>query len=405
MDSRRHFLGKVASGLAGTLAAVPAQVLGSNERIRVGLIGFGDRGVELLNHVRSCTNTEVTAVCDIYSKRLERAKGLVPAAAVYSDYRRLLDDKSIDAVIIATPPHLHAEHFCGALGSGRHVYQEKTMAFTLAHAKRMRTAFQNDGAKHVVQIGHQSCSFGQMRDAQQFLSDPRRMGKITAIVMQMFRNTPRSKPQWSRPALMTPEVNAENVLWKSFLGEAPVRPFDPQRFIHWRLYRDYSGGNVYEGMSQQLGFWYQALGLAIPKTAAMHGGTYLWKDGREVPDTMSVSLEQPEEVLISWSSGFGNNHLGVTEHVLGDNGSLARGNQIRYAPQKMNRPDGTEMVGQSTHVPHVHMQNFCDSIRTGKSPSCPFETGFRVSIACRMAVNSFVLGRTVRWDPGKEEIV
>ncbi len=405
MDSRRNFLGKVASGLAGTFAAVPARVLGANERIRVGFIGFGDRGAELLNHVRACPNTEAAAFCDIYSRRLEKAKSLVPEASAYSDYRRLLDDKSIDAVVIATPPHLHAAHFSGALEAGHHVYQEKTMALTVAHAKRMRAAFHNDDGKHVVQIGHQSCSFGQMKDVRQFLSDPERMGKITAIVMHMYRNTPRHKPQWSRPALLTPDVSAENVLWKSFLGDAPARDFDARRFINWRFFWDYSGGNVHESMSQQIGFWYQALGLGIPKAAAMRGGTYLWKDGREVPDTMSVSLEQPEDLLISWSSGFGNNHLGVTEHVLGENGAIARGNQVRYAPQKMNLPEGGEMVGRSTHVPHVHMQNFFDSIRAGKEPDCPFEIGFRVSIACRMAVDSFLLGRSVRWDPEKEEIV
>jgi len=405
MDSRRHFLSKVASGLAGTLAAVPAQVLGANERIRVGFIGFGDRATALLNHLRACPNTEPVAFCDVYTKQLDRAKGLAPNAATYLDYRRLLDDKSIDAVVIATPQHLHAEHFCASLDAGRHVYQEKTMAFTVEHAKRMRASFQKDGGKHTVQIGHQSCSFGHMTDVQQFLSDPQRMGKITAVDMHMYRNTPHGKPQWARPARLTPDVNPENVLWKSFLGEAPPRDFDPNRFIHWRYFWDYSGGNVYENMCHQLSFWYKALGLQIPKAVTMNGGIYLWKDGREVPDTMNVSLEQPEEMLISWASGFGNNKLGVTEDVLGTDGTIQRDNQLRYLPQKVTRPDGTEMAGHSTHVPHVHMQNFVDCIRTGKEPNCPFELGFRVSIACRMAVDSYRFGRTLRWEPKKEEIV
>jgi predicted dehydrogenase len=405
MDSRRHFLGKVASGLAGTLAAVPAHALGANERIRVGFIGMGDRGTELLHHVRVCPNTEIAAFCDVYTKRLERARSIVPGAAASLDYRRMLDDKSIDAVVIATPQHLHAEHFCAALDAGKHVYQEKTMAFTVEHAKRMRASFTHDGGEHVVQIGHQSCSFGHMADVQQFLADPKRLGKITAIVMHMYRNTPHQKPQWARPALLTPDVNPENVLWKAFLGEAPARDFDPNRFVNWRLFSDYSGGNVHESMSHQIGFWYKALNLQVPKTATMRGGTYLWKDGREVPDTVNVSLEQPEEMLISWASGFGNNQLGVTEEVLGDNGAISRGNHVRYVPQKVNQPDGAEIAGRSTHPPQVHMQDFFDCIRTGKEPSCPFHLGFRVSIACRMAVDSFRTGRTMRWDPQKEEIV
>ena len=404
MDSRRHFLGQVASGL-GTLAAVPAHVLGANERIRVGFLGIGDRGTELLNHVRACPDTEVVAFCDVYSKRLEKAKALVPSAALHLDYRSMLEDASLDAVVVATPQHLHDEHFCAALDAGKHVYQERTMAFTVAGAKRMRAAFQNDRGKHVVQIGHQACSFGHMSDVRQFLADPQRMGKITAIVMRMYRNTPQNKPQWARPALLTADVNPDNVNWPLFLGEVPAREFDPHRFIHWRLFLDYSGGNVHEGMSAQIAFWYKALNLQIPRTASMHGGTYLWKDGREVPDTMDAAIEQPEDLLISWSSGFGNNQLGVTEDVLGSHGAITRGAQVRYLPQKVNRPDGTEMAGRSSHVPHVHLQNFFDCVRSGKEPNCPFDLGFRVSIACRMAVESYLAGRTVHWDPKKEEIV
>lgn len=404
MDSRRNFLGKVASGI-GTLAAVPAHVLGANERVRVGFIGFGDRATELLNHLRACSNTETVAISDVFTKQLERAKSLVPNATAYLDHRRMLEDKSIDGVVIATPHHLHAEHFCASLDAGKHVYQEKTMAFTIDHAKRMRASFKKDAGKHVVQIGHQSCSFGHMADAQMFLSEPDRVGRITAIDMRMYRNTPHGKPQWSRTARMTRDVNPENILWESFLGEAPKREFDANRYMNWRFFWDYSGGNVHENMCHQLAFWYKALGLQIPRAVTMSGGVYLWKDGREVPDTMNVSLEQPEEILISWASAFGNNQLGVTEEVLGDNGTISRESQVRYIPQKVNRPEANEMLGRRTSVPYAHMHNFVDCIRDGNEPNCSFELGFRVSIAARMAVDSYRLGRTVQWDAKKEEIV
>src|SRR5277367_6086981 len=385
MDSRRHFLGKFATGIAGTLAATPARVLGANERIRVGFIGFGDRATELYNNIRACLNADVVAFCDIYTKQLERAKALEPNAATYLDCHRMLDDKSIDAVVIATPQHLHAEHFCASIGAGKHVYQEKTMAFTVDHAKKMRAAFQKDGGKHTVQIGHQSCSSGHVID------------------MHMYRNTPHGKPQWSRTARITSDMNPENILWKSFLGDAPPHDFDPNRYMNWRFFFDYSGGNVYENMCHQMSFWYKALKLQVPRAVTMNGGIYLWKDGREVPDTMNVSVEQPEEVLITWASGFGNNQLGITEDVLGDNGTIQRTNQLHYLPQKMNSPAGTEMIGNAKAVPHEHMLNFFDCVRTGKEPNCPFDLGFRVSIACRMAVDSYRFGRTVRWDTKKED--
>jgi predicted dehydrogenase len=229
------------------------------------------------------------------------------------------------------------------------------------------------------------------------------VGKVTAIHAHMYRNTPHGKPQWSRPVY--PDVTPETVLWKSFLGEAPDREFDANRFINWRFYWDYSGGNVYENMCHQLSFWYKAMGLQIPNSATMTGGVFLWKDGREVPDTMNVSMEHAEELLFSWDSGFGNNHFGSSETVLGTDGTIEKGQQIRYYPQKVNRPDGAEMMGATKSGNSAHMQNFLDCIQTGKEPNCPFDLGFRVSVACRMAVESFRQGRTVRWDAVEEEIV
>jgi predicted dehydrogenase len=392
-------MSKVATGLAGTLAA--SNVLGANDRIRLGIIGPGARGTELLREALACENVECAGAADVYTQRLEDVKKIAPDAKTYLDYRCLLEDKSIDAVLISTPQHLHCEHFVASLDAGKHVYQEKTMAFTVEHAKKMRAAWQRAG-KRTVEIGHQWLSSGQVPDAASFLK-PELMGKITAIRAHMYRNTPRGKPQWARPVY--PDMTAENIDWKSFLGEAPAHDFDAHRFINWRYFWDYSGGNVYENMCHQLAFWYKALGLKIPKAVTMTGGVYLWKDGREVPDTMNVSMEHSEEMLFSWDSGFGNDQLKVTEDVLGENGAICRGQQIRYTPQKVNRPDGNEMMGVTRSVPRAHMRNFLDCIRSGQEPNCPFELGFRVSIACRMAVESYRQQRTVRWDAAREEIV
>jgi predicted dehydrogenase len=274
------------------------------------------------------------------------------------------------------------------------------MAFSVEHAKRMRAAYQRAG-KRTVQIGHQGCSSGQVDDAVNFLRTGY-LGKITAIHAHMYRNTPHGKPQWSRPVF--PGMTPESIMWKSFLGEAQPRDFDANRYINWRFFWDYSGGNVYENMCHQLAFWYKVMGLKIPHTAHMAGGIYLWKDGREVPDTMNVALEHPEEILFSWDSSFGNNQLGSTEDVLGTDGTISKNQQIRYLPQKVNRPDGAEMVGSTRTAPYAHMQNFLDCVRSGQEPNCPFELGFRVSIACRMAVESHRQQRAMHWDPAKEEM-
>jgi predicted dehydrogenase len=399
MDSRRAFLGTVSAGLSARLA--PALAQGANDRIRLGIIGPGARGQELMREALSCPNVEFVGLADVYSERLAQAKKIAPAAKTHLDYRYLLDDKSVDAVLIATPQHLHCEHFVASLDAGKHVYQEKTMAFTVAHAKRMRAAYQR-AAKRIVQIGHQSCSDGMMKDALALVAEEP-LGKITMIHMNMYRNTAHDKPQWSRP--VTPEMTPENIMWKAFLGEAPARPFDANRYINWRFFWDYSGGNVYENMCHQVAFWYKALNLKVPSAVTMTGGVYLWKDGREVPDTMLVSIEQPEEMLISWNSCFGNDHLRSTEDVLGTDGTIVKGRGIRYIPQRVNTPNRAERVGNSTAPNNAHAANFFDSVRGLAQPNCPFELGFRVSIAARMAVDSYRQKRTIRWDPAKEDLV
>src|SRR3974390_931497 len=187
MQSRRKFIGNVATGLAGTLAT--SNVLGANDRFRVGVIGVGARGVELLREALACPRTECLGVADVYQKRLDEAKAIASGARTCSDYRHLLGDPAIDAVLIATPPHLHASHFVAAIEAGKHVYVERPMAFTIEDAKRMRAACQESrGLK--AQVGHQACSSGQIEDAARF-SQPELMGKITGLRAHFYRNTPR----------------------------------------------------------------------------------------------------------------------------------------------------------------------------------------------------------------------
>ena len=216
----------------------------------------------------------------------------------------------------------------------------------------MRAAVERAGAGRVVQIGHQWTSSGQAADAAAVSARPELMGKITAIEAHMYRNTPHGKPQWSRPVY--PDMTPENIVWKSFLGDAPERPFDANRYINWRFFWDYSGGNVYENMCHQLAFWYKALKLEIPRKVTMTGGLYLWKDGREVPDTMNVAMEHEEEILFSWVSGFGNDSLGRRGKRTRDRRKhFAHAAGIRYAPQKVNRPDGERNAGTSRAPPEA----------------------------------------------------
>lgn len=399
MQTRRLFIGNVATGL-GSIAT--GTVLGANSRIRVAIAGYGERGAQLAREIAASPETEIVAVADVYERRLEEARLLGAAVTTHKNFGELLQVPGVDAIFIATPPHLHAGPFIAALEAGKHVYVERTAALSMEDARRMRAA-RNRAPRCVVQTGHQVCSSGQIRDAANFLASGQ-VGRVFAIRAQMFRNTPRGKPQWTRPVY--PDMTPDNISWKDFLGDAPARNFDAHRFINWRLFQDYSGGAVQEHLSQQMAFWYKVMNLEIPAAVTMTGGIYLWKDGREVPDTMSVSMDHAvADLLFSWNCGFGNSHPGISEDVLGTDGTISRSQQIRYTPQKMNLPDGVESLGQTPTAPRAHVQNFFDSIRNGTEPNCPFEVAYRVSIACRMATESYHLRRTVYWDFEREEMV
>ena len=414
METRRAFVTKAVSGAAAVAASsiLPSsRVLGANDRVRLALIGAGGRGQEIFKVAMRCTNTEAVAVADVYTRRLDEVKKFVPQIRPYQDFRRLLDDKEIDAVLIATPQHQHALSFVPAIQAGKDVYQEKTMAFNPDHARRMQRAFQGSG--RIVQVGIQSVSGPAVEKVRGFLT-PERMGTITQIHTHHYRNAPYGG--WKRQ--IPPDCDPEHVDWKDFQGDAQQRPFDPNRVINWRFYWDYSGGNMFENMVHQVGFWFKLLKLKIPESVTMTGGTYLSPE-MEVPDTMDVSMSQPEKLLFTWNSMFGNKYFGEGHDlILGDKGTITRNESDQVSYKSEAGDAGSEASAQAraaatvtpdivggSDTTNLHMQNFIDCVRSRKEPNCPFEIGFRSAIACQMAVFSYRQGRTVHWDEGREEIV
>jgi len=413
MLNRRGFIHQLSGGavaLAGSSMLPSARVLGANDRVRFGLIGAGGRGMEIFKPALHAPNTQAVAVADLYTRRLDEVKRMVPGIQTCSDFRRLLDDKSIDAVLIATPQHQHALNFVPAIQAGKDVYQEKTMAFNPDHARRMRHAM--EGSDRVVQVGVQSTS-GKAFSRARELATPDRMGTITAVHTHHYRNRPYGG--WKRT--IPSDCNSDHVAWKEFEGEAAPHEFDPQRFINWRFFWDYSGGNVFENMVHQVAFWYKVLALKIPRSVTMAGYNYLSPE-MQVPDTMDVSMDQPENLMFTWNSAFGNNYYGEdgNDLALGNKGTVIRiVDNVSYLPQgrhggqnsQSNSPVGGEpdIVGSDEGDTEAHMRNFFDCVRSRKEPNCPFELGFRSAIACQMAIASLRQGRKVAWDPEKEEIV
>ncbi|MFZ0517716.1 MAG: Gfo/Idh/MocA family oxidoreductase [Acidobacteriaceae bacterium] len=416
--NRRDFMGQVGLGVAalgsfpGKQMFASSRIIGANDRIRIGIIGAGDRGQEDLKSALRQPNVECVAVADVYSRRRDQVKSFVPNVAAYDDPMRLLDRNDIDAVIQATPQHLHAKYFLATLASGKDLYSEKTMAWDIPEAAACRAAAKS--SKQVVQIGMQDESSGELADAKQWIQEGL-PGKITMVESWMSRNTRQGHGQWVRP--VPSDCNPAHVNWDLFLSGRPKVPFDGYKFINWRLYWEFSGGNITENMVHQIGWIITAMNLELPKAASMMGGVFSEKDGRQVPDTISVSFEYPNDLLVAWQSTFSNERYGLGEHFLGSKGTIAHVSgsntmetgdlkaanpnwdeenapgPINYFPEKINNPSGVLLQGKNPGV--NHMANWMACIRDRKQPNGTVEIGYLSAVACHMANLSYKQQRRV----------
>src|SRR5262245_47952606 len=205
---RRDFLKHAAAGTAISLAYKPGRVLGANDRVRLGIIGAGGRGQELIKDFLKVPNIEFVAVADVYKRRYDEAAKLTPGMRAVIDHRRWLDMKDVDAVIVATPLHCHARHFLDTIAAGKDLYSEKTMTWSIDEAETCREAARK--SNRVITIGLQHQSSGPLVDAKAWLKAGL-VGKVTQVESWMTRNTPRGHAQWVRN--VPSDCTADNVDW------------------------------------------------------------------------------------------------------------------------------------------------------------------------------------------------
>jgi predicted dehydrogenase len=402
---RRSFIAAAGAVTAGVTLA-PSRVLGANNRVRIGIIGAGSRGQEDMHSAIAVPDVDFVAIADVYSRRRDEAKAIATSADVYDDARRLLDRKDIDGVIVATPLFLHKKYFLDVLASGKDLYCEKTMTWDIAEAIACKKAA--DESKQIVQIGLQHESSGEHADAKQWVAQGL-PGKITQVEAWMSRNTPHGHGQWVRP--VPEDCNPEHVDWKLFLNDRPKEAFNGNRFINWRLFWEFSGGNVTENMVHQIAWIITVLGLKEPLAATMGGGVFSEKDGRQVPDTIAVTLEYPD-LTVLWQSTFSNSHYGLGEHFLGSDGTIEHvsgstdmvtgksDSHLRFYPEKVNSPDGAALTSETKGVDH--MQNWVDCIRSrNKQTNAPVETGYLSAVAAHMANLAYREKRRITWQEAK----
>ncbi len=406
-NTRRDFLKKTAAASAAFVTPkLAARVVGANDRVRLGMIGAGSRGQELLKQVVAVPGTQVVAIADVYARRFDEAKRIAPGIQTFNDYRRLLDVKDIDGVLVASPLHIHALHFVDTVAAGKDLYAEKTMTWSIPEAEKCLDAARK--SDRVIQIGLQHQSGGPFADAKKWMGDGI-VGKITQVDSWMSRNTPQGQGQWVRKP--SADCTAENVNWQSFLNGRPNNGFDAYKFMNWRLYWMFSGGNITENMIHQIAWIMALLDLPLPTAAYMSGGVFSEKDGREVPDTIAVTLDFPNDLVVTWQSTFSNRHYGLGQKLLGRDGTIEyvagatdmvsgeSEEQVHFYPEAVNRPNGTTLTGESPTS--SHMANWIDSVRTRKTPNAPVELGYRSAVACHMANLSYRQQRRITLEEAK----
>jgi len=322
--TRRGFVKATAASLAP--AILPR--LGAAERLNIGLIGSGARGYYLLERFyvgKLGRIGQFTWVCDAYDGRLARAKdrvqtmgGNTPRAT--KDYTEILADPQVDAVIIATPEHLHHRMTLDAIKAGKHIYVEKPLAHTIEEGEEILQAARK--SKCVIQVGTQNRSNSLYHFAKDMI-DQGMIGEVHYVRAFWYRNSLPNNPAWRYE--IPADASPENTDWERFLGPAPKRPFDKRRFYQWRLYWDYSGGISTDLLVHQTDITHFVCGKSVPISCVASGGIYRWTDpddDREVPDTFSAIYEYPDRFHINYSCYFGNDHYQYGEQFLGTEGTI-----------------------------------------------------------------------------------
>jgi predicted dehydrogenase len=419
--SRRQVLGALT-------AASYSSVLGANDRIQVGFIGYGLIGAQHVHDFRNQKDVDLAAMSDVYQPRLEQGvQACGGKAKAYPDFRRLLDDRELQAVVVSTPDHWHCLMAMMACAAGKDVYVEKPLSLFVREGRWLDRVARRH--KRVVQVGTQQRS-GRHYRMGKALVEKAHIGKIHAARAGAFRNI---TPGFGAPADGSVPPGFDYDMW---LGPAPARPFNPKRGIyHFRWYWDYSGGQMTNLGAHEIDIVHWFLNLKGPTRVASFGGRLALdrSDNGETPDTQDAIFEYPGlQLSYSLREAAAGSRAGHMLEFFGNKGSLqiSRGG-LKVVPDMKIDPtnliptfqghtaggpqrseakpepwtEAMEVKGSSPEQFDLHVRNFLDAIRSRQPTVATAEDGHRTATACHLANMSLRLGRSLRWDPEKETIV
>jgi predicted dehydrogenase len=374
-------------------AASQARIPGANDRLRAGIIGAGGRGRYLIGQFKE-QGAEVAAVCDIYEPNLQAGlKEASTGAKSFGDYRKLLDDRSIEAVIVATPDHWHARMVIDAVEAGKDVYVEKPLAHKIDEGFQIIAAVER--TRRIVQVGTQRRSAEMFLRAKQIM-DSGRLGDIRLVTSAWYNNQ----------ASLSDRKLTGNLDWKQWLGTAPDRPADALRFFNWYYFWDYSGG-LLVGQAAHIVDCIQWFMNSKQPLAVSCSGNQPDIAGAEVPETATITMEYPENYMAVFTLGYkAMRYATFNDQIKQFHGNKARfdvgrewyalypeSNAINLKPSEERRAPGSFNFATLSHI-----RNFVECIGSRKQPNAPVQAGQATNIVLSMAMDSYRAGRRLRWN-------
>lgn len=398
LPPRRAFLRAAAQAATVWTASSYSRILGANEKINLGLIGAGERGRGVMGSFIKTGGVNVTAVCDVYAQMIDRAQKAAPNAKGFADYRKLLEQKDVDAVLIGTPDHWHATNAIDALYAGKDVYVEKPLTRTIEEGPLIVKAARVN--ERICQVGLQQRSGAHYIEAKQKYFDSNALGRITLVRTWWHGNT-----YHLRKAPESLQTRPSNLDWARFLGPVKWRDWDPQQFWNWRAYLDFGGGQVTDLFTHWIDVVHMFMGRDIPTSGVAAGGVYHYKDGRTAPDTINVLLEYGGDYTVTFEATLAPGIRGEAIEFCGTEGRLwiSRA-RYEFTPAGRNAVP-VEVKGPGYDFTLDHVRNFLDCVKSRQRPNCDVLDGHRSAQASHLGNISYVQKRRLNFDPVREEIL
>ncbi|MBI3680210.1 MAG: Gfo/Idh/MocA family oxidoreductase [Acidobacteria bacterium] len=395
--ARRDLFRTIGTAAVSWSAASYSRILGAGDKVNLGLIGCGGRGVHVMGVFQESRQVNVSAVCDVYATRTDRAMQKAPGARGFSDHRKLLEVKELDAVLIATPDHWHAGTTINALNAGKDVYVEKPLTLRIDEGPRIVKAARVNN--RICQVGMQQRSGSHYLRAKEEYIKTGKLGKITlartwwhgnGAHLQKAPDSLRQKPS--------------NLDWARFLGPVKWRDWDPQQYWNFRAYLDFGGGQVTDLFTHWIDVVHMFMEQDDPISAVAAGGVYHYKDGRTAPDTINAVLEYPGEWNATFEATLAPGIKGAAVEMCGTEGKLliTRGMYEFLSAEKGAQPVVVKAEKEQTIE---HVANFLECCRTRKLPNGDVWIGHRSAQASHLANIAYVEKRRLKFDPQREEIL